>query len=161
MGWLVWSTMAQTQCERRMAMLIWAVVLCAALTGCSGTNQSSSSTRSTAAQSLVTEMAWSLRPGPVPAQPPASTQIVISNSAYSVNYSVHYPWASPGQPVAIINNDGPAHTVTSDAANLFDVQVKGGGTGTFNAPVTPGVYPFHCKYHASMHGQLEVASWSP
>ncbi|WP_349254685.1 cupredoxin domain-containing protein [Mycobacterium sp.] len=24
------------------------------------------------------------------------------------------------------------------------------------APTTPGTYPFHCRYHANMHGSLIV-----
>jgi plastocyanin len=27
---------------------------------------------------------------------------------------------------------------------------------TFAAPTTPGTYPFHCRYHANMHGVLTV-----
>jgi plastocyanin len=83
---------------------------------------------------------------------PAGSQIVISDFAYSVPASV-----KPGQQVTVVNNDSANHTVTSDADNLFDVRVSGGGGfTTFVAPTDPGVYPFHCKYHSDMHGSLTV-----
>ncbi|MBV8929739.1 MAG: cupredoxin domain-containing protein, partial [Mycobacteriaceae bacterium] len=74
------------------------------------------------------------------------------NFGYTVPPSVR-----PGEVVTVINNDGPNHTVTSDADNLFDVRVSGGGGfATLTAPSAPGTYPFHCKYHADMHGTLTV-----
>jgi hypothetical protein len=44
----------------------------------------------------------------------------------------------------------------ADESNLFDIRVSGGGIQSFTAPTTPGTYPFHCKYHANMHGLLTV-----
>jgi len=82
---------------------------------------------------------------------PAGSEIVISNFAYSVPASV-----SPGQQVTIVNNDSRAHSITADN-NAFDVQAWGsGGITTLTAPSTPGVYPFHCKYHENMRGTLIV-----
>lgn len=83
----------------------------------------------------------------------AGSEIVISNMSFAVPPSV-----KPGQQLTIVNNDSPNHTVTADENNLFDVRVSGGGgTETLTAPTTPGTYPFHCKYHAGMHGVLTVA----
>ena len=83
---------------------------------------------------------------------PAGSEIVISNMSYTVPPSV-----SPGQQLTIVNNDSANHTVTADENNLFDVRVSGGGgSSSFTAPTTPGTYPFHCKYHANMHGVLIV-----
>lgn len=83
---------------------------------------------------------------------PAGSEIVISDFAYTVPASV-----SPGQQITIVNKDSANHTVTADANNLFDIRVSGGGgMETFTAPTTPGTYPFHCKYHANMHGSLTV-----
>ena len=63
----------------------------------------------------------------------------------------------PGQQLTIVNKDDPNHTVTADENNLFDIRVSGGGgMQSFTAPTTPGTYPFHCKYHANMHGLLTV-----
>jgi plastocyanin len=82
----------------------------------------------------------------------AESQIVISDMAYTAPATVR-----PGQQLTIVNEDGPNHTVTADEDNLFDVRVSGGGgTSSFAAPATPGIYPFHCKYHANMRGLLTV-----
>lgn len=82
----------------------------------------------------------------------AGSEIVISNMSYTVPPSV-----SPGQQLTIVNNDSANHTVTADENNMFDIRVSGGGgSASFTAPTTPGSYPFHCKYHANMHGVLIV-----
>jgi plastocyanin len=82
----------------------------------------------------------------------AGSEIVISNMSYTVPPSV-----SPGQQLTIVNNDSANHTVTADENNLFDIRVSGGGgSASFTAPTTPGSYPFHCKYHANMHGVLTI-----
>ena len=139
---------------RRKASVISSILLTtAALTACGGGNQSSPSTASppSSGQSSVAAMPST----PVtssPGAPVAGPQIVISNMTYTVPPSV-----SPGQELTIVNNDEENHTVTADQDNLFDTRVSGsGGFSTFTAPTTPGTYPFHCKYHASMHGVLTV-----
>jgi plastocyanin len=72
--------------------------------------------------------------------------------AYTVPTSVR-----PGQQMTVVNKDDPSHSVTADENNLFDIRVSGGGgQQSFTAPTTPGTYPFHCKYHANMHGLLTV-----
>jgi len=63
---------------------------------------------------------------------------------------------SPGAQVAVTNEDGPEHSVTSKTAGQFDVEVDGGKQGTFTAPTQPGEYPFYCKYHSNMTGTLVV-----
>ena len=63
----------------------------------------------------------------------------------------------PGQQLTFVNNDDPNHTVTADENNLFDIRISGGGgIHSFTAPTAPGIYPFHCKYHANMRGLLTV-----
>ena len=126
-----------------MTMLISAAVLSAAtLTACGGTTQPSAPPAAplTAAPSS-------------PSAPQArGSEIVISNMTFEVPPSV-----SPGQQLTIVNNDSANHTVTADENNLFDIRVSGGGgSSSFTAPTTPGSYPFHCKYHANMHGVLTV-----
>ncbi len=66
------------------------------------------------------------------------------------------PAVRPGQQLTIVNKDEPNHTVTADD-NQFDIRISGGGgIQSFAAPTAPGTYPFHCKYHANMHGLLTV-----
>lgn len=62
---------------------------------------------------------------------------------------------SPGAQVTVNNRDGVLHTVTADDGS-FDIQVKGGDTGTFTAPTTPGDYAFVCELHANMSATLTV-----
>ena len=62
----------------------------------------------------------------------------------------------PGAQVTVVNNDSAEHTVTSDVAGTFNVEVEGKRQVTFTAPTQPGMYPFHCTYHPSMHGTLTV-----
>ncbi len=126
------------------------VVSAGVLAACGGGgNQSSSSfvRTSTGSASSTTEMPSTSAPAVA-----AGSEIVISNYAYTVPASVR-----PGQQITIVNKDDASHTVTADENNLFDVRISGGGgVETITAPMTPGTYPFHCKYHDNMHGTLTV-----
>jgi plastocyanin len=62
----------------------------------------------------------------------------------------------PGSQIAIKNDDSVEHSVTSDTAGKFSVDVDGNEQGTLTVPTEPGEYAFHCKYHPSMHGTLTV-----
>lgn len=128
---------------RRIAMLMSSFLLSAALlTACGGGTQSSPQS----AAPLTSA------PSSPNASQAAGSEVVISNMSYTVPPSV-----SPGEQLTIVNNDSANHTVTADENNLFDIRVSGGGgRESFTAPTTPGSYPFHCKYHANMHGVLTV-----
>lgn len=64
---------------------------------------------------------------------------------------------APGATVTVTNMDAATHTVTSDNDSSFNVTVNGnGGTATFIVPTQPGSYPYHCNFHADMHGTLVV-----
>jgi plastocyanin len=84
--------------------------------------------------------------------PAAAGVIMIKNFAYVVPARV-----SPGEKITVRNQDSTAHTVTADAGGAFSVNVPPSGTATFTAPAKPGSYPFHCTYHANMHGKLTVS----
>jgi plastocyanin len=77
--------------------------------------------------------------------------ITIANMSFGGPLTV-----PPGAKIAIKNNDSAEHSVTSDTAGTFDVEVDGKEQGTLTAPSAPGDYAFHCKYHSSMHGTLTV-----
>ena len=75
-----------------------------------------------------------------------------------MNFGFHGPVSvAPGATVMVTNTDAASHTVTSDDGSSFNVTVNGnGGTATFTAPTQPGRYPYHCTFHAEMHGTLVV-----
>ena len=53
------------------------------------------------------------------------------------------------------NNDGGAHTVTSDTGLFDSGNLNPGMTFSHFFP-TPGSYPFHCTYHPYMTGTITV-----
>ena len=73
------------------------------------------------------------------------------------NFSYTALTVAPGAVVTAHNMDGVAHTVTSDQAGLFNVNVPAGAMVTFKAPTKPGRYAYHCAYHGNMHGVLVVS----
>ena len=81
----------------------------------------------------------------------AGATITIENMAFGEPLTV-----APGAEIAVVNNDSVEHSVTSDAAGAFDVDVEGKEKGTLTAPSQPGEYPFHCTYHPNMKGTLIV-----
>jgi plastocyanin len=62
-----------------------------------------------------------------------------------------------GSTVTVRNEDSVAHTLTADSAGGFDVTIAPGKSATFKAPAKTGSYPYHCTYHANMHGTLKVS----
>ena len=81
----------------------------------------------------------------------AGATITIANMAFGEPLTV-----APGAAIAVVNNDSVEHSVTSDTAGAFDVEVDGNEKKTLTAPSQPGDYPFHCKYHPNMKGTLIV-----
>jgi plastocyanin len=61
-----------------------------------------------------------------------------------------------GATIAIVNEDGVEHSVTSETKGAFDTDVDGGERKTFTAPTQAGEYPFFCVYHPQMKGTLIV-----
>jgi plastocyanin len=125
---------------RATSVLVTCVVVGATtLTGCGATSPGPSA----AAISDFT-------PVRAPAAPVAD--VTISNFAYAVRAPL-----KPGQLVTVVNDDGANHSLAANVDDVFDVRVSGGGgIESFTAPMTPGVYAFHCKYHANMQGTLTV-----
>lgn len=132
-----------------LALLLGAVSL--GTTACSGAAVGSAG--SGVAQSAAAGTA-SMEPGmamgPSRSTSAAAVTIHISASAYSDPGTV-----APGATVTVMNMDAQAHTVTADGG-AFKVTAPAGRSVTFTAPATPGTYPYHCEYHADMHGTLTV-----
>ena len=82
---------------------------------------------------------------------PRSVTITIADFGYSA-----VPAVAPGTRITVTNKDAEAHSVTADSAGGFDVSVPPGTSRSFTAPKKSGAFPFHCIFHADMHGMLTV-----
>lgn len=112
---------------------------------------STSGTGSSSAPAVATTGSPAASTPSSPTAPQATVTIHISAYKYTVPASV-----APGATVNVMNMDDVNHTVTADKAGGFDDKATAGMTTTFVAPSAPGSYPFHCIYHADMHGVLVV-----
>ncbi len=89
-------------------------------------------------------------------QPPAgggsnSTNINIYNMAFPPSTTV-----KKGTVVKWYNQDGYAHTVTSDDGTAFDSgNLASGATFSYTAS-TAGTFTYHCKIHSNMQATLVV-----
>lgn len=150
---------------RRTAGALAATCSVFLLGACGGGGQSASSGSGTSAVSTSSSSSTASPAGPAgtsassddssskSAAPAAAVKISIKDFKYQVPISV-----KPGAKITVTNSDNVNHTVTSDKSGLFDVVTpSGGGDVTITAPTKPGKYPFHCKYHANMHGVLVVS----
>jgi plastocyanin len=81
----------------------------------------------------------------------AVATITIHSFSYSVPAGVRH-----GAQVKVVNNDGVAHTVTSNAAGKFNVRVPAHSSRFFTAPKIAKNYGFHCTLHPSMKAVLHV-----
>lgn len=90
-------------------------------------------------------------------QPPSggggsnSSTITIYNMAFPASTSV-----KKGTVVKWYNQDGYAHTVTSDDGTTFDSGNLGGGATFSYTANTVGTFPYHCNIHSGMKGSLVV-----
>ncbi len=81
-----------------------------------------------------------------------SSSIVIKNFSFSPD-SIS---VEPGATVTVENEDGVAHTLTSDNGAFNTGTVNAGSTAHFTAPAKPGSYPYRCSIHQFMTGSLVV-----
>lgn len=92
-----------------------------------------------------------------PAAPAAPAPAPASSATISIDgFKYTDLTVPPGTQITVMNNDSAEHSVTSDTAGAFDVDVDGKQKATLIAPTQPGTYPFHCTYHPSMSGTLTV-----
>lgn len=125
---------------KKIGMFLAAIALTAALTtACGGANTSEPTSSAYAASSEQSPAAV------------AGPTLTIANMAFGQPLTV-----APGTEINIVNKDTVEHSVTSETAGVFDVEVDGGESKTLTAPTQPGEYPFHCKYHPMMKGTLIV-----
>ena len=55
----------------------------------------------------------------------------------------------------VTNQDSVKHTFTIDGTDV-DIALDPNGSGSAEAELAPGTYPWHCKIHTSMTGTLTV-----
>jgi len=132
---------------RRIVLIGGTAVL--ALTAVDGCSKSSTATAPKTSMNSMTGMAM-----------PATTATTATSQGMPTlhieNFKFVVPGAvKPGQLIAVMNMDAEAHTVTADDGG-FKVQAPAGQTVMLTVPSKPGSYPFHCDYHANMHGVLVV-----
>lgn len=135
---------------KRFGLVCAAMCLVAAVaTACGGSDTSTQEPGTGTATATASPTATAEETS-VPAASGAAT-ITIVNMSFGEPITV-----SPGAQITIKNDDSAEHSVTSDTAGKFDVEVEGTEQGTLTAPTEPGEYAFHCTYHPSMHGTLIV-----
>ena len=135
---------------KRFGLFCGAICVVAALaTACGGSSNSTYESKSgtaTATSSPSGEATKSSAP-----EAASAATITIANMNFGAPITV-----AGGAQVSVKNDDSAEHSVTSDTAGKFDMEVEGKEQGSFTAPTEPGEYPFHCTYHPSMHGTLIV-----
>jgi plastocyanin len=135
---------------KRFGLFCAAMCLAAAFATACGGSSTSTPKPETGTATATASPAATEGPTSGPAAAGAAT-ITIASMSYGDPVTV-----SPGAQIAITNKDSVEHSVTSDTADKFSVDVDGNEEGTLTAPTAPGEYAFHCKYHPSMHGTLIV-----
>ncbi len=80
-----------------------------------------------------------------PASNPASNVVVMSGMTFNPAQIT----VKVGTTVTWTNNDGYAHTSTSDSG-LWDTGAIAGGHSASHQFTTAGTYPYNCIYHAAM-----------
>jgi plastocyanin len=130
-----------TQTPKLAALLGSTAIVVASACGQSGVTQ----------ESITTSAPAKTPSAAAPASPaPAEATITITN------FEMSDATVAPGGRITVQNDDREQHTVTSNTAGAFSVDIPGRSKATFTAPMQPGSYAFHCNYHASMHGMLTV-----
>ncbi|HEY1687859.1 MAG TPA: cupredoxin domain-containing protein [Solirubrobacteraceae bacterium] len=63
-----------------------------------------------------------------------------------------------GTRITFTNEDDVEHTATSNAEGVFETgSLHRGQSASFELK-RPGSYPYHCAFHAFMHGAIKVVS---
>jgi hypothetical protein len=63
--------------------------------------------------------------------------------------------ADADRELSIVNDDGEAHTLTTFDGSL-DVEIGPGERVVAMTPPEPGAYPYACRFHPEMGGEIDV-----
>jgi plastocyanin len=135
---------------KRFGLFCAALCLVVAFATACGGSSNTTEERETGTATMTASPTGTAEATSGPAAASAAT-ITIANMSFGEAITV-----PPGATITIKNDDSAEHSVTSDTAGKFDVEVEGKEQGTLTAPTEPGEYAFHCTYHPSMHGTLIV-----
>lgn len=123
------------------------------LAGCGGSSGDSAKSPSSPSPSVTTSASSTSSSHATHGAKPASASAVITIKDYAFKGPAS---VKPGASITIKNEDTVNHTVTADSGGAFDVTVNAGSSAKLTAPSKPGSYPYHCTFHAEMHGTLVV-----
>jgi plastocyanin len=88
-----------------------------------------------------------------PAAAATTWDVAATNNTFKPNYLN----IKPGDRVLWTNQDNTVHSVTSDQGNTtFDTDLGKRGATFERRFDTAGTYTYHCKYHSSMVGTIDV-----
>jgi plastocyanin len=88
--------------------------------------------------------------------PSADVVIEIVGMLGSSSYSPNPASVNVGQTVAWHNADSLPHTATEDTSGFDTGTINSGETSAPILMTTPGMFPYHCTFHPSMVGRLDV-----
>ena len=94
------------------------------------------------------------------AQHPATPDLPAAVRTVAIVETGYQPSAlvvAPGTTVTWRNEGRSRHSVTADAGAFDSPALIPGDRFTLSAPATAGVYAYHCRFHAYMHGTLTVS----
>ncbi len=89
---------------------------------------------------------------------PTPTVVSIKDFLYHPDGSASAPFVvKAGDAITFRNDDGQAHTATSDTSGVFDTDSIAAGTTAKPVVITTaGTYAYHCSFHPFMHGTIVV-----
>ncbi|WP_227878373.1 cupredoxin domain-containing protein [Arthrobacter dokdonensis] len=140
--------------------LLLALISAATILGASACGSAATATNSPSAPSAATSSSAASMSPDTSATATASTAASTGTAVKAAIQIKSFAYTGPdsvkaGATVTVTNKDAVAHTLTADDGS-FNAVVEPGASVTFTAPTKPGAYTYHCKYHASMHGTLNV-----
>jgi plastocyanin len=88
----------------------------------------------------------------------ATARVDASVAIHDFAYHPASTTIGQGSTVTWTNHETAPHTVTSDAAGFFDTGTLSFDLGTSGSAefASAGTFPYHCEFHASMHGHVRV-----
>jgi plastocyanin len=93
----------------------------------------------------------------MPTPSPAATITITINGMSGSAFSPSPVNVRVGQPVRWFNADSIVHTATQDGGGLDTGPIAPGSTSTPRTLGIPGSVGYHCSFHPSMVGTLDVA----